>query len=110
MSIQRRCVVSDDIMTKLEFLLQEGAEIIKEQAAEIERLREELAVRNNQYSKLEIEAANEIQRLRAELAMAQKWRDNFKLAYERLSGKTTRHEDMQKSLNDERVKKYPHEH
>lgn len=33
--------MSDDIMTKLEFLLKEGAEIIKEQAAEIERLRTE---------------------------------------------------------------------
>ena len=31
--------MSDDIVTKLEFLLKEGAAIIKEQADEIERLR-----------------------------------------------------------------------
>lgn len=28
-------------------------------------------------------AADEIERLQAELAMAQKWRDNFKLAFEK---------------------------
>ena len=34
--------MTDDVATKLEFLLQEGAEIIKEQAAEIERLKNDL--------------------------------------------------------------------
>lgn len=41
-------------MTKLEFLLQEGAEIIKEQAAEIERLRAEVD-KWQRFYKLEVE-------------------------------------------------------
>lgn len=53
---------------------------------EIERLREELAVRNNQYSKLEIEVADwqrTVRALEGELYMAEKWRDNYKLVLER---------------------------
>ena len=33
------------------------------------------------------EAADEIERLRAELHMAKKWRDNYKLAFEKSQGK-----------------------
>lgn len=35
---------------------------------------------------------DEIKKLRAELALAQKWRDNYKLAYERAIGEKVRGE------------------
>lgn len=35
--------MADDIATKIEFLLEEGAKIIKEQADEIERLKTEIS-------------------------------------------------------------------
>ena len=38
-------------------------------------------------NKLLGESADEIERLRAELQMAEKWRDNYKLAFEKCQGK-----------------------
>lgn len=55
-----------------------------EAADEIERLRAELEVRNNQYSKLEIEVADwqrTVRALEAELRMAEKWRNNYEKAF-----------------------------
>lgn len=38
------------------------------------------------------QAADEIERLRTELHMAEKWRDNYKLAFERCQGTSVRSE------------------
>ena len=59
--------MADDIVTRLQmFSLDDGTDAL---------------------NKLLAEAADEIDHLRKELRMAEKWRDNYKLAFEKSQGK-----------------------
>lgn len=51
------------------------------------------------------EAAKEITRLRHELTLTKKWRDNYKLAFERCKGKVTHSEMLRKSMEEVRREK-----
>ena len=80
----------DDIVTQLVmFSLDDGTDalnkLLVEAVNEIERLRASVL---NTFDN----GFDEIERLRAELQMAVKWRDNYKLAFERCQGKETPNE------------------
>ena len=79
----------DDIVTRLREIATDERPLWRspmvEAADEIERLRASVL---NTFDN----GFDEIERLRAELQMAVKWRDNYKLAFERCQGKETPNE------------------
>lgn len=68
--------MTDDIVTRLRNVPEK---IIRMSGSEM----------NPYYNRCQ-DAADEIERLREELYMAEKWRDNYKLALERAMGKAVR--------------------
>ena len=83
--------MTDDIVTRLWFALENFRNdpqpvLLEDAADEIEELRKDLSLQARCISRHYDQFAdlrNEIERLRKELALAEKWRDNFKLAWER---------------------------
>lgn len=61
------------------------------------RLREFHCCDNTDCRQAEL-AADEIERLRKQLALTEKWRDNYKAAYERARGAKTHSEQLRESI------------
>ena len=86
--------MSEDISKRLQELLDGPVPMhatrqdLRDALRELERLRSEL-----EDARLELSSSTDaVKRLEADLAMAVKWRDNYKLAVERATGKAVRGE------------------